>query len=250
MPAVQPWLYSNMPAIRGAVLDQIGVPRPYWRSKPISVVELHLDPPDRGEVLVRIEAAGVCHSDLSVVDGTRVRPVPILLGHEAAGIVEQVGDGVDGVAVGQRVVLVFLPRCGQCAACATDGRTPCEPGSAANKAGTLLGGGIRLSRGGRPVYHHLGVSGFATHVVVNRASVVPVPHEVPPTVAALLGCAVLTGGGAVLNVGDPQPGQSVAVVGLGGVGMAAVLTALTYTDVRVVAVDQLPEKLSAAKALG
>lgn len=199
-----------MPAIRGAVLDQIGVPRPYWRSKPISVVELHLDPPDRGEVLVRIEAAGVCHSDLSVVDGTRVRPVPILLGHEAAGIVEQVGDGVDGVAVGQRVVLVFLPRCGQCAACATDGRTPCEPGSAANKAGTLLGGGIRLSRGGRPVYHHLGVSGFATHVVVNRASVVPVPHEVPPTVAALLGCAVLTGGGAVLNVGDPQPGQSVA----------------------------------------
>ncbi|WP_181911327.1 alcohol dehydrogenase catalytic domain-containing protein, partial [Mycobacterium tuberculosis] len=219
-----------MPAIRGAVLDQIGVPRPYWRSKPISVVELHLDPPDRGEVLVRIEAAGVCHSDLSVVDGTRVRPVPILLGHEAAGIVEQVGDGVDGVAVGQRVVLVFLPRCGQCAACATDGRTPCEPGSAANKAGTLLGGGIRLSRGGRPVYHHLGVSGFATHVVVNRASVVPVPHEVPPTVAALLGCAVLTGGGAVLNVGDPQPGQSVAVVGLGGVGMAAVLTALTYTD--------------------
>lgn len=241
MPAVQPWLYSNMPAIRGAVLDQIGVPRPYWRSKPISVVELHLDPPDRGEVLVRIEAAGVCHSDLSVVDGTRVRPVPILLGHEAAGIVEQVGDGVDGVAVGQRVVLVFLPRCGQCAACATDGRTPCEPGSAANKAGTLLGGGIRLSRGGRPVYHHLGVSGFATHVVVNRASVVPVPHEVPPTVAALLGCAVLTGGGAVLNVGDPQPGQSVAVVGLGGVGMAAVLTALTYTDVRVVAVDQLPE---------
>ncbi|AMC48659.1 zinc-type alcohol dehydrogenase subunit E [Mycobacterium tuberculosis variant bovis BCG] len=135
-----------MPAIRGAVLDQIGVPRPYWRSKPISVVELRLDPPDRGEVLVRIEAAGVCHSDLSVVDGTRVRPVPILLGHEAAGIVEQVGDGVDGVAVGQRVVLVFLPRCGQCAACATDGRTPCEPGSAANKAGTLLGGGIRLSR--------------------------------------------------------------------------------------------------------
>lgn len=87
-----------MPAIRGAVLDQIGVPRPYWRSKPISVVELHLDPPDRGEVLVRIEAAGVCHSDLSVVDGTRVRPVPILLGHEAAGIVEQVGDGADGPA--------------------------------------------------------------------------------------------------------------------------------------------------------
>lgn len=236
--------------IRGAVLNQIGLPRPYSRSKPISVDELDLDGPGRGEILVRIEAAGVCHSDLSVVDGNRVRPVPMLLGHEAAGIVEQVGDGVDDVAVGQRVVLVFLPRCGHCAACATEGLTPCEPGSAANTAGTLLGGGIRLDRAGHPVYHHLGVSGFATHAVVNRASVVPVPNDVPPDVAALLGCAVLTGGGAVLNVGNPRPGQTVAVVGLGGVGMAAVLTALTYDDVRVVAVDQLPGKLAAARALG
>ena len=95
------------------------------------------------------------------------------------------------------------------------------------------------SRAGHRVYHHLGVSGFATHAVVNRASAVPVPDDVPPEVAALLGCAVLTGGGAVLNVGNPRPGQSVAVVGLGGVGMAAVLTALTYDDVRVVAVDQI-----------
>ncbi|WP_207569035.1 alcohol dehydrogenase catalytic domain-containing protein [Mycobacterium decipiens] len=239
-----------MPAIRGAVLEQIGLPRPYRRSKPISVIELDLDQPGSGEVLVRIEAAGVCHSDLSVVDGNRVRPVPMLLGHEAAGIVERIGAGVDDIAVGQRVVLVFLPRCGRCAACATQGLTPCAAGSAANTAGTLLGGGIRISRGGRPVYHHLGVSGFATHAVVNRASVVPVPHEVPPGVAALLGCAVLTGGGAVLNVGAPRPGQSVAVVGLGGVGMAAVLTALTFDDVRVVAVDQLPEKLSTARTLG
>ena len=153
-------------------------------------------------------------------------------------------------AVGQRVVLVFLPRCGHCAACATEGLTPCEPGSAANTAGTLLGGGIRLVRAGLPVYHHFGVSGFATHAVVNRASAVAVPPDVPPEVAALLGCAVLTGGGAVLNVGDPRPGQTVAVVGLGGVGMAAVLTALTYDGVRVVAVDQLPEKLSAARQLG
>jgi alcohol dehydrogenase len=236
--------------IRGAVLDRIGSPRPYSGSRPISVVELDLDAPGSGEVLVRIEAAGVCHSDLSVVDGNRVRPVPMLLGHEAAGIIEAVGPEVDDVAVGQRVVLVFLPRCGHCAACATEGLTPCEPGSAANTAGTLLGGGIRLGRAGHPVYHHLGVSGFATHAVVNRASVVPVPDDVPPDVAALLGCAVLTGGGAVLNVGDPRPGQAVAVVGLGGVGMAAVLTALTYDDVRVIGVDQLPEKLAAARAVG
>ncbi|MCV7122037.1 alcohol dehydrogenase catalytic domain-containing protein [Mycobacterium lacus] len=240
--------------IRGAVLNQIGLPRPYSESKPISVDELELDEPRSGEVMVRIEAAGVCHSDLSVVDGNRVRPVPMLLGHEAAGIVEAVGPGPPtggaDVAVGRRVVLVFLPRCGHCTACATEGRTPCAAGSAANAAGTLLGGGIRLTRAGQPVYHHLGVSGFATHAVVNRSSVVPVPPEVPPEVAALLGCAVLTGGGAVLNVGAPQPGQSVAVVGLGGVGMAALLTALTYDDVHVIGVDQLPDKLTAARALG
>ena len=239
-----------MSQIRGAVLERIGSTRPYAESRPISVVELELDEPGSGEVLVRIEAAGVCHSDLSVVDGNRVRPVPMLLGHEAAGIIEAVGPDTAHIAVGQRVVLVFLPRCGHCAACATQGLTPCEPGSAANTAGTLLGGGIRLGRAGQPVYHHLGVSGFATDAVVNRASVVPVPHDVPPEVAALLGCAVLTGGGAVLNVGDPRPGQTVAVVGLGGVGMAAVLTALTYDDVRVVAIDQLPEKLAAASGLG
>ncbi|MGO9225937.1 MAG: alcohol dehydrogenase catalytic domain-containing protein [Mycobacterium sp.] len=236
--------------IRGAVLDRVGAARPYAESRPIDVVDLDLDPPGGGEVMVRIEAAGVCHSDLSVVDGNRVRPVPMLLGHEAAGIVEQVGAGVHDLAVGQRVVLVFLPRCGHCPACATEGLTPCEPGSAANAAGTLLGGDIRLDRAGHRVYHHLGVSGFATHAVVNRASAVAVPDDVPPDVAALLGCAVLTGGGAVLNVGDPRPGQSVAVVGLGGVGMAAVLTALTYDDVRVIAVDQLPDKLVAARRLG
>lgn len=239
-----------MSGIRGAVLEHIGAPRPYARSRPISIADVDLAPPGRDEVLVRIEAAGICHSDLSVVDGNRVRPVPMLLGHEAAGIVERVGDGVGGVAVGQRVVLVFLPRCGHCAACATEGLTPCEPGSAANGAGTLLGGDIRLSRAGQPVFHHLGVSGFATHAVVNRASAVAVPPDVPADVASLLGCAVLTGGGAVLNVGQPRPGQTVAVVGLGGVGMAALLTALTYDDVRVVAVDQLPDKLAAARALG
>jgi alcohol dehydrogenase len=236
--------------IRGAVLEEIGLPRPYAESRPISVTELELAPPQRDEVLVAIEAAGICHSDLSVVDGTRVRPVPMLLGHEAAGVVEQVGAGVTDVAAGQRVVMAFLPRCGHCAACATEGLTPCEPGSAANAAGTLLGGGMRLRRGGLPVHHHLGVSGFATHAVVNRASVVPVADDVPPAVAALLGCAVLTGGGAVINVGRPQPGQTVVVVGLGGVGMAAVLTALAHDDVRVIAVDRLPQKLAAARALG
>jgi alcohol dehydrogenase len=236
--------------IRGAVLDHIGLPRRYAESRPLTIAELDLAPPGDGELLIRIEAAGLCHSDLSVVDGGRVRPVPMLLGHEAAGIVERVGAGVADIAVGQRVVLTFLPRCGDCAACATDGLAPCSVGSAANGAGTLLGGGTRLTRDGSPVLHHLGVSAFATHAVVDRRSVVPVDSDVPAVVAALLGCAVLTGGGAVINAGRPRAGQTVAVVGLGGVGMAAVLTALAHDDVRVVAVDQLADKVNRAVSLG
>lgn len=235
--------------IRGAVLEEIGRARPYAESRPLTVSELDLDAPGDGEVLVRIEAAGLCHSDLSVVDGNRVRPVPMLLGHEAAGIIEQVG-GTSDLTVGQRVVMTFLPRCGQCRSCATDGLAPCIPGSAANGAGTLLSGQTRLSRSGGTVLHHLGVSAFATYAVVDRRSVVPVDLDVPAVPAALLGCAVLTGGGAVLNAGQPKPGQTVAIVGMGGVGMAAMLTALAHDDVRVVAVDRLPDKLTQARALG
>lgn len=235
--------------IRGAVLDRIGLPRPYAQSEPLTVADIELSSPGAGELLVRIEAAGLCHSDLSVVDGSRIRPVPMLLGHEAAGVVAEIGGDSD-LSVGQRVVMTFLPRCSQCAACATDGLTPCAPGTAANAAGTLMGGAIRLTRDGVPVHHHLGVSGFATHAVVDRHSVVPVDSDVPPVVASLLGCAVLTGGGAVLNVGKPQPGDTVIVVGLGGVGMAAVMTALAHDDVRVVGVDQLAEKLDHAREIG
>lgn len=236
-------------SIRGAVLDEIGRRRPYAESAPLTISELELDPPGDGELLLRIEAAGLCHSDLSVVDGNRVRPVPMLLGHEAAGVVEEIG-GTSDLTVGQRVVLTFLPRCGECSACATDGLAPCIPGSAANGAGTLMNGATRLSRAGEPVHHHLGVSGFATHAVVDRRSVVPVDSDVPAVVASLLGCAVLTGGGAILNAGQPKPGQTVVVVGLGGVGMAAVLTALAHDDVRVIGVDRLADKLADARAAG
>lgn len=236
--------------IRGAVLENIGSPRRYAESRPLVVAELDLAPPGDTEILVRIEASGLCHSDLSVVDGNRVRPIPMLLGHEAAGVVEAVGSGVSDLSVGRRVVMTFLPRCGECAGCATDGLAPCVPGSAANGAGTLLSGDVRLTRDGDRVRHHLGVSAFATHAVVDRRSVVPVDDDVPPVVASLLGCAVLTGGGAVLNAGKPLAGQTVAVVGAGGVGMAAILTALAHDDVRVVAVDRLPEKLNRARELG
>ncbi|MET0861345.1 MAG: alcohol dehydrogenase catalytic domain-containing protein, partial [Microbacterium sp.] len=237
----------------GAVLERSGADAPFAASRPFTVGALELDPPAAGELLVRIEAAGVCHSDLGVVDGNRVRPTPMLLGHEAAGIVEHVGDGVADIAVGTRVVMTFLPRCGDCAGCRTDGRLPCEPGTAANNAGTLVGGGIRLSRTeGAPrehVNHHLGVSAFATHAVVSRSSVVPVDADVPPEVAALLGCAVLTGGGAVINAGRPAPGSRVIVVGLGGVGMAALLVAVALGH-EVIGVDTVEAKLALARELG
>ncbi len=235
--------------ITGAVLEESGRPGPYAATRPLAVDELELAPPGPTELLVRIEVAGVCHSDLSVVDGNRPRPMPMLLGHEAAGIVEQAGAEVRDVRVGDRVVLTFLPRCGRCAACATDGRLPCEPGSAANAAGGLLAGGTRLTRRGEPVAHHLGASAFADHAVVDRRSVVPVPADVPAEVAALLGCAVLTGGGAVLNASGVREGEPVLIVGLGGVGTAALLVARA-TGHPVIAVDAVESKLAHALACG
>lgn len=235
--------------ITGAVLEAVGRPAPFGASRPLTLSRLELDPPQPGEVLVRIEAAGLCHSDLSVVDGSRARPVPMLMGHEASGVVEQLGDGVADLAPGDRVVMTFLPRCGRCAGCATDGRLPCEPGSVANGAGDLLAGGRRLHRGGTAVAHHLGVSAFADHAVVDRRSVVRVEPDVPAEVAALLGCAVLTGGGAVLNAGRPPAGSAVVVVGLGGVGMAALLVARALGH-PVIGVDAVPGKLATARELG
>jgi alcohol dehydrogenase len=239
--------------ITGAVLERSGAEPPFARSHPFTVSELELDSPGPGELLVRIEAAGVCHSDLSVVDGNRVRPTPMLLGHEAAGTVEVVGDAVTDIQPGTRVVMTFLPRCGECDGCRTDGRLPCAPGTAANNAGTLIGGGIRLQRtthaGAEPVHHHLGVSAFATHAVVSRTSVVPVDADVPADIAALLGCAVLTGGGAVINAGRPASGDRVIVVGLGGVGMAALLVAVALGH-DVVGVDMVAGKLDLARECG
>ncbi|GHD10799.1 alcohol dehydrogenase catalytic domain-containing protein [Zhihengliuella salsuginis] len=236
--------------ITGAILEEIGRQRPYAATEPLRIAEVELAPPGPGELLVRIEAAGVCHSDLSVVNGSRVRPTPMLLGHEAAGRVIEAGAGVQGIDPGDRVVMAFLPRCGECPACATDGRLPCERGAAANEAGTLLSGARRLASDGEEIHHHLGVSAFATHAVVHSASAVRVDDDVPPEVAAVLGCAVLTGGGAMINAIAASPGESVMVVGLGGVGMAALLVAIGQGSGDVIAVDTLPEKLDLARQWG
>ncbi len=236
--------------IQAAVLRTTGLPPPYVRSRPLDVVELDLAPPGRGEVLVRVAAAGLCHSDLSVIDGSRPRPVPMALGHEAAGVVEALGEGVTDLALGDHVVLVFVPSCGRCAPCAAGRPALCEPGAKANGAGTLISGERRLAFKAEPVNHHLGVSAFADHAVVARESCVKIDPVLPLELAALFGCAVLTGVGAVINTAKVQPGASVAVVGLGGVGLSAVLGAKLAGARQIVAVDLSDDKLAFARELG
>lgn len=236
--------------IRAAVLEEIGREGPYAKTQPLTVGEIDLAPPQQGEVLVRVAAAGLCHSDLSVINGDRPRPTPMVLGHEGSGIVEEVGEGVDDLAPGDHVVFVFVPSCGHCGPCQSGRPALCEPGAASNGKGELLGGGTRLSRGGHPVHHMTGVSSFATHTVVSRRSLVKIEREIPLDVAALMGCAVLTGAGAVFNIGAVQPGGKAAVIGLGGVGLAAVLGAAAAGAETIVAVDTLDSKLDFARELG
>jgi alcohol dehydrogenase len=236
--------------MRAAVLERMGAPRPYRESRPLLIRDVDLAPPGNGEILVQIKAAGLCHSDLSVINGDRPRPLPMALGHEAAGIVAELGPGVTDLAPGDHVILVFMPSCGHCLPCAEGRPALCEPGAAANGAGTLLSGARRLTVDGQTINHHLGCSAFAEYAVVSRRSVVKIDRELPFDQAALFGCAVLTGMGAVVNTAQLKAGQTAAVIGLGGVGLAAVLGALASGASRVVAVDLSPEKLDIAKAAG
>lgn len=236
--------------VTSVLLHGSGLPRPYAESRPFEVVELDLEAPRAGELLVRVEASGVCHSDLSVVDGSRPRPLPMALGHEAAGIVEEVGAGVHDVTVGDRVVLVFVPSCGSCPECSSGSPALCRKGAASNAAGELLRGGHRLSYRGTPVHHHLGVSAFSSHVVVDRGSAVVVPPSVPGQTAALFGCALLTGTGAVESTVQVRPGDGVVVVGLGGVGLSAVMGAALAGADPLVAIDVVASKRQLALELG
>ncbi|TDD27814.1 alcohol dehydrogenase [Kribbella turkmenica] len=230
--------------VRGAVLRETGLPAPYAESRPLRIEEIELAPPGPGELLVRIRAAGLCHSDLSVVDGSRPRVMPMLLGHEATG--EVVTSEAPGFAPGDTVAFAFVPACGECGPCAEGRAALCEPGAAANTAGTLLNGVRRLDG----VHHHLGVSGFADHAVVSARSAVRIDRELPPEIAALFGCAVLTGVGAVVNTAQVRAGRSAVIFGLGGVGLSALLGAVLVGAHPVIAVDLVPEKLELARALG
>ncbi|MFT8718703.1 zinc-dependent alcohol dehydrogenase family protein [Acetobacter sp.] len=236
--------------IKAALLRNMNAKPPYAESRPLEIETVEIDPPGPGEVLVKIRAAGLCHSDLSVINGDRPRPMPMVLGHECSGIVEEVGDLVTSVVPGDHVVMVFMPSCGSCIPCAVGRPALCEPGAKANGAGTLLTGKRRLHCDGEIVNHHLGVSGFAEYAVVSERSIVKIDDTIPFDEAALFGCAVLTGVGAVVNTANLRAGQSAAIIGLGGVGLAAVLGAVASGARQIVAIDLSGEKLNLAQALG
>ena len=235
---------------RAAVLYEMQKPRPYATSKPLIIEELDLDPPGEGEILIRIRAAGLCHSDLSTVNGDRPRDMPMVLGHEAAGEVMELGPGVRDVKVGDHVILVFVPSCGHCAPCSEGRPALCEPGAKANGAGTLISGGVRLKHKGKPVNHHVGVSAFAEYAVVSQNSVVRIDKTLPFEEAALFGCAVITGAGAVINTAQIRAGSTVAIVGLGGVGLMEMLAARVAGCRQIIAIDMIEDKLKLAKQLG
>lgn len=236
--------------MRAAVMYQQGLPRPYAQSRPLVIEEAELDPPGPGEVLIEVAAAGLCHSDLSAIEGLRPRPLPIVIGHEGAGIVRECGPGVEGVKPGDHVITVFVTSCGHCRFCVRGRPNICSSGSAARNAGTLISGAKRLKVNGEYINHGSGLSLFAQYCVVSRNAVVKIDPEIPLDVAAIFGCAVMTGAGAVFNTAQLQPGENIAVVGLGGVGMNALFAAVAAGAERIVAVDTNPEKLRLAKEWG
>nr|WP_034336728.1 zinc-dependent alcohol dehydrogenase family protein [Herbaspirillum sp. B39] len=236
--------------IQAAVLREMTEAYPFAVSQPLKIEELDLDPPGPGEVLVKMKAAGLCHSDLSVITGVRPRPVPMALGHEASAEVVEVGSGVSDLRAGDLVVLVFVPSCGHCLPCMEGRPALCEPGAATNAVGELLSGQRRLHDRAQHVHHHLCVSAFADHAVVSRRSCVKIEADIDPVQAALFGCAVLTGVGAAVNTAEVKAGTTAAVLGLGGVGLCTMLGALASGAREVIAVDLHDSKLEVARALG
>tara|TARA_Y100000996_G_scaffold415341_1_gene409489 strand:- start:607 stop:1731 length:1125 start_codon:yes stop_codon:yes gene_type:complete len=233
-----------------AVLHQMNLERPYSKSAPLKIQKVNLDAPGFNEVLVKIKAAGLCHSDLSVIDGNRPRPLPMVLGHEAAGIVIGLGKGVQKLAVGDHVVFAFLPSCGNCSYCHSGKAALCEPGAEANGKGTLIGGHQRIHNEGEYYHHHLGVSGFAEFAVVSSHSLIKIDKDIPFEIASLFGCAVMTGVGAVVNTAQLKFGESLLVVGLGGVGLSAILGAASAGASKIIAADINPKKRAIAKQFG
>jgi alcohol dehydrogenase len=235
---------------RIALLREMGAARPFTDSRPLEIFEADLADPGPGEMRVKIAAAGLCHSDLSVINGDRPRATPLALGHEAAGVVDLVGPNVTRFAAGDHVVLVFVPSCGACLPCAEGRPALCAPALQSAGDGSLLSGAKRISVAGETIDHHIGVSAFSDYVVISENSAVKIDKAIPLERAALLGCAVLTGAGAALNAGGLETGQSCAIVGLGGVGLAGLMAAVATSAYPIVAVDLNADKRAIAADLG
>ncbi|WP_290620798.1 Zn-dependent alcohol dehydrogenase [Immundisolibacter sp.] len=212
-----------------------------------AVETVNLDPPKTGEVLVRIKACGVCHSDISIINGTIPQPFPAVIGHEGAGIVEQIGEGVRTVKPGDHVVMSFVPRCGECFHCLHDQPFLC---TVSPPDGTLFDGTSRIHQDGKRFYTMSFLGNMAEYAVVPEACVVSVDKSVPFRAAALVGCGVTTGVGAVINTAQVQPGSTVAVFGCGGVGLSVIQGARIAGARMVIAVDLSREKLEMAKGFG
>lgn len=222
----------------------------YEPNTPLSVETLDLEPPRTGEVLVKLVATGVCHSDWHLVTGDTRHPLPVVLGHEGAGIVEAVGAGVSRVKPGDHVALNWAPNCGCCFYCLNDRPNLCSTYVEPIWAGTMMDGTSRLSKNGRTVYHFSALACFADYSVVPQECCVPLCKEVPPKIAALIGCAVTTGVGAVLNTAKVRPGTSVAIFGAGGVGLSIILGACLAGASRIIAVDRVQAKCDMALEFG
>ncbi len=221
----------------------------YEHDTPLRVEEVEVDPPKGGEVLVRMAASGVCHSDLHMLKGIHPAPLPAILGHEGAGVVEEAGPGVTNVKPGDHVILSWLPYCGHCRMCAS-GRPNVCVNVAWSESGTMADGTVRFHRGGERIHHYIATSSFAELSVVPAQCAIPVDPALPLTELSLMGCAVATGVGAVLNTARVRPGETVAVVGCGGVGLNCVQGAAIANAGTIIAIDTEPGKLNLARELG
>jgi S-(hydroxymethyl)glutathione dehydrogenase/alcohol dehydrogenase len=228
--------------IQAAVLHEV--------NQPFQIEELTLDEPKAGEVLVKIAASGVCHSDYHLVSGATKHPLPVVPGHEGAGVVEAVGEGVKHVQPGDHVVLNWAPACGECFYCLRGKPNLCETYIKPIWAGTMLDGTPRLHLNGQPVYHFCGLATFGEYAVVPQESCIPIRKDVPLTIAALVGCAVATGVGAVMYTAEVHPGESVVVFGCGGVGLNILQGAALCGASMIIAVDTNPAKMELARQFG
>jgi S-(hydroxymethyl)glutathione dehydrogenase/alcohol dehydrogenase len=220
----------------------------YEPNTPFRIEELELVRPREGEVEVRVNACGVCRSDHHFVDGSLASKMPIVLGHEAAGVVESVGPGVTSLRPGQRVILGVRRHCGTCEHCVSGREQLCN--TLSGRSGGLPDGTVPYKRNGTPVYQMVNIGGFGERTVLPAAAAIPIPDEIPTNVAALIGCGVTTGVGAALVTAKVQPGASVAVIGTGGVGISVIQGARVAGASRIIAVDLLPRRLELAQDFG